>query len=230
MIESKIFVPTVDKGPIQKRLTAAVDRSIRNHSATMLVGRAGAGKTFLAANIAAGIKRTAWYTLDAGDADWTVFQRYFRAVVLGKKERRMADAAATEGDRTPFELIADVSSALDHRKSKWPRLIVLDGVHHLYDSAWFKDLLEQVISSLPAPSHLLMTSRSKPPTSLWRLRSKQFLNVIDEKLLEITQAESEDLFSKNGLGRGDGKRAYLESYGRAGKLMRILESKRAAPR
>lgn len=225
VIESKIRRPSVDGKPIQKRLMGAVKRSIRNHAGTMLVGRAGSGKTFLAANIATGVKGAAWYSLDAGDADWKVFQRYFRAVVLEKKERNNKDVPNA---RMPLEFFTDVFSALERRKSKWPRLIVLDGAHHLYDSDWFRDVFDQLITSLPAASHILITSRSKPPNFLWRMRSKQMLHVFDEKLLEISLKESEELFSKNGLSRADGRTAHCDSFGRAGKLMRILESKRPA--
>jgi ATP/maltotriose-dependent transcriptional regulator MalT len=228
IIESKIQCPSVEGVPIQRRLIETVKRSIRNHSGTMLVGRAGSGKTFVAANIAAGVKGTRWYTLDAGDADWTVFQLHFRALLLGKKDRKKGDEDAVAA-RMPFELIAEVSTAFERRKTGWPRLIVLDGIHHLYDSDWFKDLFDHLIKSLPAPAHLMITSRSKPPNSLWRLRSKQMLNVIDEKLLEISLQESEELFSKNGLSRGEAKRAHVESYGRAGKLMHILNSKSSGP-
>jgi ATP/maltotriose-dependent transcriptional regulator MalT len=228
IIESKILVPAVDGAPVQKRLIETVKRSIRNHSGTMLVGRAGSGKTFLAANIAADVKGSAWYSLDAGDADWKVFQRYFRAVILGKKEPKRNVEDVPVSARKPLELITDVSSALERLSAKWPRLIVLDSVHHLFDSDWFKDAFDHVIRSLPSPSHILLTSRSKPPNFLWRMRSKQVLNVYDEKLLEISVKESEELFSKNGLSRAEGRTAHRESFGRTGKLMSILESKRPA--
>ena len=228
IIQSKIRLPAVDGAPIQKGLMDALKRSIRNHSGTMLVGRAGSGKTFLAANIAAGVKGSAWYSLDAGDADWKIFQHYFRAVILRKKEPKKNNEDVPVSARMPLELIADVSSALEQRKAKWPRLIVLDGVHHLYDSDWFKDVFDQLIRSLPAPCHILLTSRSKPPNFLWRMRSKQVLNVVDEKFLEISVKESEELFSKTGLSRAEGRMAHRDSFGRAGKLMRILESKRPA--
>ena len=225
IIQSKISRPTIDGAPIQKRLIDTVKRSMRNHVGTMLVGRAGSGKTFLASNIAAEVKGSKWYSLDAGDADREVFQRYFRAVTLGNKERSNAEVPRA---RNSLELIADISSSLERRRTKWPRLIVLDGVHHLYDSDWFKDVFDQLIRSLPAPSHILITSRSKPPNFLWRMRSKQVLNVFDEKLLEISKKESEELFFKNGLSRAEGRTAHGDSFGRAGKLMRILESKKPA--
>ena len=229
VIESKIRRPTVEGLPVQKRLIATVKRSLANHPATMLVGRAGSGKTFLAANIAAGARGTAWYSLDAADADWTVFQRYFRAVALSKDKRpKKRDVKESAMMRMPFELVAEISAVFDTSRKNWPKLIVLDGVHHLYDSDWFKEFIDHLTKSLPPPSHLLMTSRSKPPNSLWRLRSKQVLNVIDEKVLEISLSESEDLFSRNGLSRREGKVAHDESFGRAGKLMRILESKRSS--
>ncbi len=227
LIESKIRLPALEGPPIQKRLFDTMKRSMSNHSATMLVGRAGSGKTFLAANIAAGTKGARWYSLDAADADWTVFQGYFKAVTLGKgKSPKRSSLREPATGRMSFELVAEISAVFDGSRRNWPRLIVLDGVHHLYDSDWYKEFIDHLTRSLPPPSHLLMTSRSKPPNSLWRLRSKQVLNVIDEKVLEISLTESEELFSRSGLTRREGKIAHGESFGRAGKLMRILESKR----
>jgi hypothetical protein len=47
------------------------------------------------------------------------------------------------------------------------------------------------------------------------MRSKQVLNVFDEKLLEISKKESEELFFKNGLSRAEGRTAHGDSFGRA---------------
>src|ERR1044072_5565333 len=63
IIESKIRRPTVEGTPAQGRLLETINRSMRDHAGTMLVGRVGSGKTFLAANIASAIQATKWYTL-----------------------------------------------------------------------------------------------------------------------------------------------------------------------
>ncbi|MCA1640210.1 MAG: hypothetical protein LC768_18120, partial [Acidobacteria bacterium] len=72
--------------------------------------------------------------------------------------------------------------------------------------------------SLTPDTHLLMLSRSEPPLPLWRLRSKQVLGVIDEKLLALTCEETKDLYHKHGLSKDKAQRFYKKSFGRIPKL------------
>lgn len=226
LIDAKLRRPTVARGLVQERLLALLERSVQNHSGTLIVGRAGSGKTSLAANFAGRERNTAWLTLDAGDAEWASFARYFRAAVL-QKTTGYAEGGSDKipEARTPLELFSDLTAALELQSKKWPTLLVLDGVHRLFDTEWFGEFFEMMIASLLPPAHVLLLSRSKPPNPLWRLRSKQVLNVIDEKLLAFSAAESEELFARHGLSRREALAAHRESYGRAGKLIRFLESK-----
>lgn len=228
IIEAKLRRPASDDGPVQERLIEFLQRSIQNHSATLLVGRAGSGKTSLAAAFASRVPDTAWYSLDAGDSDWNAFSRHFGAVLCGlnrKARVRTAEIAVA----TPLELFGNVTARLELNSAEWPSLLVLDGIHHLYDSDWFTEFFDLMIRSLSRPSHVLILSRSKPPNPLWRLRSKQVLNVVDEKLLAFSASEAEELFKRGGLTSREGKLAHRESFGQAGKLIRILESKRKEP-
>ena len=65
-------------------------------------------------------------------------------------------------------------------------LLVLDNVHHLFDAGWFPEFFRQMIISLGPETRLLMLCRSRPSAPLWRLRSKQMLNVIDETIINLT--------------------------------------------
>jgi ATP/maltotriose-dependent transcriptional regulator MalT len=69
-----------------------------------------------------------------------------------------------------------------------------------------------------------MLSRSKPPTPIWRLRSKQVLNVIDEKLLAFSLAEAQEFFAFHGVSQADVAAALAESFGHAGGLKTIARS------
>src|SRR5687767_6872718 len=80
LIGAKLRLPKGRKGVTRTRLMELLDRSTRNHSGTLLVGRTGSGKTTLASDFARRFSSVGWYSIDAGDSDWTVFSRYFRAM------------------------------------------------------------------------------------------------------------------------------------------------------
>ena len=99
-------------------------------------------------------------------------------------------------------------------------MIVLDDIHHLFDAHWFGDFFNLLLYSLPAGSHLLMLCRSRPPGPVWRLRSKQMLNVLDEKVIAFDLEETRVLFERLGLPASDAERAHRDSFGRVAKLIR----------
>jgi ATP/maltotriose-dependent transcriptional regulator MalT len=78
-------------------------------------------------------------------------------------------------------------------------LIVLDDAHYLFDADWFGGFFSSLLYSLSPASHLLILSRGTPSLPLWRLRSKQVLGVVDEKLLAFDIEETQRLFEKFGL-------------------------------
>ena len=226
LIEAKLRLPKEEKGIVRAKLLELLERSFGSHAGTLLVGRAGSGKTKLAADFARRFPSVGWYSIDAGDSEWTVFSRYFQAMILGKefKDRRGEDEGRT-GRRTPLEMFAELLTALEARSRNWPALLVLDGVDHLFDSKWFKDFFDMLMASVPADVHLLVLSRTKPPNPLWRLRSKQVIKVIDERLLVFSLSETEKLFALHGRrSRRDAAIAHAECYGRPGKLVSFLES------
>lgn len=221
LIEGKLRQPEISPAVERTRLLKMLERSINEHTGTLLIGRAGSGKTTLAADLARRMPTVAWYSIDAGDSDWDVFCRYFQAMLFGKE--RYERASGRVEDRTPPELFATLLARLD----EWPRLLVLDGMDHLFDSEWFKQFFDIMMASLPPQSHVLVLSRTRPPNPLWRLRSKQVINVIDEKLLAFSLTETEKLFALHGRrGRGSAAAAHKECYGRAGKLLRYLDTSR----
>ncbi|HKX83990.1 MAG TPA: hypothetical protein VJL58_07220 [Pyrinomonadaceae bacterium] len=229
LVRSKMQPPPIKGSFERKWLNGLLERSARNSAATIVVGRAGSGKTALAASFVKGMKNASWYSLDAGDSDWIAFQRYFRAVIFGRTSGTAKTKKSPPPAENPLELFADITSGLELGSKKWPATIVLDGVHHLFDCDWFEAFFNLMIASLPHDSHAVMLSRSKPPGPIWRLRSKQVLNVIDEKLLAFSQAEAEEVFVANGLPPSDGSAAHRESFGRASKLMEILETRLRFP-
>lgn len=212
----------------RQRLNTVLERSRSQFPATMISGRAGTGKTALAANFASKQGRVGWYTVETTDMDWPTFSRYFECCL--SEAGFKAAAPADEEHYLPQNAIAGflVRHFLNSHKqtSGANSLMVLDDVHHIFDAEWFGEFFRLLLYSLPPGAHLMMLCRSKPPAPLWRLRSKQVLNVIDEDQLAFTTQETADLLERYRRKDIGPEAARVESFGRVSKLIEIATDQR----
>ncbi len=227
ILVEKLRIPEFEGIIERPRLGEMIDKSLSQFGATLISGRSGTGKTALAANYVKKWQKTAWYSLETADTDWNIFSRYFSASVfdtlgilhaasaIGKQSGEVTNAA--------IELfLADIFSHVEAESTNEPLLIVLDGLHRIFDAAWFGKFFNLLLYSLPENTRLLLLCRSRPPNPLWRLRSKQMLNVIDEKLLAFSAAETAEFFEANGLSEKTAQNAHAASFGRIAKLVQIV--------
>jgi LuxR family maltose regulon positive regulatory protein len=221
VLSHKIHEPSVGRLVDRPRVEALLKRSVESYPSTLLCGRAGTGKTSIAVAFARAAGAFRWYSLDSTDADWTTFAAGFAAAVGDGSPGQTVDvlsAPPTQADIARFlvNLFVNTYSVAENSSS----IIVLDDIHHVFDASWFEDFFNLVLYSLPRETHLLLLCRSKPPTPLWRLRSKQMLNVLDEKVIAFDQDETAALF--RSLGRTAGAdEAHRRSYGRVSKLLQL---------
>lgn len=226
LFADKLCVPPVEAARLERpRLVEHLENSLAQFSATLIAGRAGTGKTTLAADFA---RRkdyaVAWYKVDTADADWRVFYRYLAASLnefcpeTNSPHIEIEPTAETSVAPATESLTAQLAGAK-------PILIVLDDLHSVFDAEWFTEFFYSFVLSLPANADLLMIARAAPPLPLWRLRSKQILGVMDEKLLAFTQDETVELFRQNQLSPGAARAAHKRAYGRISKLEEISEKK-----
>lgn len=227
VLREKLQIPRF-RGVIgRKRVEDVVNRSLSKFPATLISGRAGTGKTTLAARLARRADHAAWYSVEASDIEWNVFAHYFASCVLAavKSRVKVADVLPDEIHASQsviatflINVFAEAETELLHK----PLLIVLDGIHHLFDASWFGEFFSLLLSSLPENTNLLLLCRSKPPNPLWRLRSKQQLSVIDEKVLAFDLAETVQLSKRAGLSRGEAERAHAATFGRISTLLQRI--------
>jgi LuxR family transcriptional regulator, maltose regulon positive regulatory protein len=212
---------------VRTRLLDQLHRSLASATCTIISGRAGTGKTALAADFAASCeRRVAWYKVDAPDAELSVFFDYLAASIGEQRPgfnqraiRKLAPGVAPAdiplfSERFVFELIDDESE---------PLLIVIEDLHHVCDTAWLVPFLERFLQLAPPDVHILITSRTLPPAPLWRMRSKQTLEVIDEDSLAFTREETVELFESHGLSRQLAYLAFDRTNGRAGALAKYAD-------
>lgn len=222
LFADKLSVPKFKNYIKRPRLNEMLEKSLIQFGATLVTGRAGTGKSALAANFARQYEQTAWFSVKASECDWNVFSSYFRSIfenLCSEAEFRNFDS---EDDAiSPFvENLFSVKKIADAEK---PVLIVLDDIHNVFDCDWFAEFFNTLLYSLTPDVHLLMLSRSNPPIPLWRLRSKQVLGVIDEKLLAFNLEETKKFLKRGGFSVEKASQAYRKSFGRISRLKSFVE-------
>ncbi len=216
LFADKMRIPKFTNHISRPRLIELLKKSSAQNGATLITGRAETGKSALAAEFAENYERVAWYQLDAAETDWNLFARYF-AAILDEDFEALKDSA---GEISGFveRLFANLAA-----KSDEPVLIVLDDIHNIFDAAWFAEFFVSLIYTLAPAQHLVLLSRTKPPQPLWRVRSKQVLGMIDEKLLAFNADESIEFLQINGIDEENAMKAHKKSFGRISRLKRITE-------
>ncbi len=221
----KIRVPSFAAPVNRPRLIELLKKSTAHFAATLITGRAGMGKTILAADFAEQSQSPiAWYKAETADGDWKVFSSY----LLGSLSQCCPDF-----DLQKFEANAlPVASASESLAVQFncaaedkPFLIALDNLHSVFDAVWFTEFFNSFVPSLSPNLHLLMIARTLPPLQLWRLRSKQVLGVMDENLLNFNLEETKRFFRRHKLSAAVANTAHRKTYGRISKLAEIAEKK-----
>ncbi len=228
LFSEKLIVPDLGNLILRPRLIKLLDNSSRQFGATLILGRAGTGKTSLAAEFARKYKEVVWYSIDSSDNSWEVFQQYFATslepILLKEKTTNLDKISTDISPECISYFIENIFARISESDSEEPRLIVIDNTHYIFDCDWFTDFFHTLVNSLLPNTHLLAISRCKPPLPLWRLRSKQVLGVIDEDLLAFNCDEIREYFDHYGFPLSHAKRVYEESFGRISKLKKITES------
>lgn len=229
LLLDKLRIPEIAQFTERERLVAQLERSVSQFPATLISGRAGTGKTALAANFAAKRERVGWYTVETTDLDWAAFSRYFACCLseAGFKTARRQDEERYAPQNAIAKFLVTHFLASEKVSLGSGSLIVLDDAHHIFDADWFGEFFRLLLYSLPPNAHLMMLCRSKPPSPLWRMRSKQVLNVVDEDQLAFTTEETADLFEMYGRLDLGPETARIESFGRASKLIELATESRA---
>ena len=227
ILKEKLEIPPC-AGLVQRpRLIEKLERSLRQFTTTLVSGRAGTGKTSIAAAYARTRGSTAWLTVESSDVDWNVFASYlaasvFRAVGSKKAIRDSLPAATNSSPAAMAIFLHNIVSELETAEKAQRPLLVLDGIHHLFDAEWFGGFFNILQPSLSETADLLLLCRSKPPSPLWRLRSKQQLDVIDEKTLAFDREETILLLKQVGRSQAEAARIHAETFGRVSKLLPFI--------
>jgi LuxR family maltose regulon positive regulatory protein len=220
LITEKISRPAPLPRVSRPRLLEMLEKSMASGTSTIISGRAGAGKTALAVDFAHRCGRpVTWYKVDAPEADPRIFFQY---LISSIRERRLGFGTRSLMpliDVANLDRIAWLTDAFVYELAEGaatgPLLIVIEDLHLVFDSDWLLPFFSRLLPLLPSNVHVLITSRSLPPAPLWRMRSKQFLVVIEEETLAFTRPEAIALFESYGLSSKQANIALDHTHGRA---------------
>ncbi|MBV9959065.1 MAG: hypothetical protein JO360_11625 [Acidobacteria bacterium] len=235
-IKSPAELPRISRSRLLTELRVALNSC----TSTIINGRAGTGKTMLAADFAAGCgRRIAWYKVDASDSDRRVFFEYLVESVRAQRPKFAGEAIMRLVESSSLEDIPLLAESFIYElleSGSEPLLIVIDDLHLIYDADWVVPFFRRLLPLLPAEAHVLITGRSLPPAPLWRMRSKQTLCVIDETMLAFSKEEAKELFNTYSLAGAQASAAHKQTRGRASALDALAcvlasnESERQPPR
>ena len=234
VIHDKITVPRQAPRLSRPRLLGVLGGALDSCTSTIITGRAGTGKTLLAADFARGCgRRTAWYTVEASDGEPPIFLRYLTESVRRQRPgfgREVLENFA--GPPSPDDIPALAEAFLYELQECGgePLLLVVDDLHLIYDAGWVVPFFRRLLPLLPAEAHMLIVGRGLPPTPVWRMRSKQTLCLVEEAALAFTPQEAADLFAGYGLAAPDARRAFEQTGGRAAALDALAQRMSAARR
>jgi LuxR family maltose regulon positive regulatory protein len=236
ILNEKLEIPDCVGLVERPRLIEKLEKSLSRFAATLVSGRAGTGKTSIAASYARTRKCAAWFTVESSDIYWNVFASYLAASVqrVVKSKKAIGDSLPAPTNPSPAAMaifLFNIVSQLETAEKDQRPLLVLDGIDHLFDADWFGGFFSILQPSLSETADLLLLCRSKPPYPLWRLRSKQQLDVIDEKTLAFDLDETILLLKQVGLSPAEAVRIHAETFGRVSKLLPFIsQAKPSEPR
>jgi LuxR family maltose regulon positive regulatory protein len=227
LFREKMAIPVFENYVARPRLNELLEKTLHQFGAALITGRTGTGKTALAADFSGKYKRVAWFSVESAENDWEVFFRYFlesfSPILNEKQKQEVVSEIEKTKPQTVAPFIENLLSRVELPREEKPFLIVIDGVHNVFDAGWFSEFFTTLLYALTPDVHLVMLSRSNPPLPLWRLRSKQVLGVIDEKLLAFTLLETQELFEKFDSPEEKIFQAFGKTFGRISRLKEFID-------
>ena len=197
ILTTKLHRPRITDDLIPRpRLLAQLERSHGN-PLILTAAPAGYGKSTLLASWLGQVDcPNAWISLDEYDNDLEAFLLYFLTAVDSLFPGKINHALAILSLRE-LPPLRDLAGLLINELMRIDQnfILVLDDYHYITEVA-IHDLINQLLLHPPRGMQLVLVTRSDPPLSLVRLRSKGLLTEIRTRQLRFTEDETQTLLEQ----------------------------------
>jgi LuxR family maltose regulon positive regulatory protein len=193
LLATKLYQPRLQQCVHRPHLTVRLQQRQEAGGVTLLSAPAGYGKTTLVSEwLALSSMRAAWLTLDDLDNDPIRFLSYLIAALqtLQATLGTVALAMLHTSPPPPLETVLTVliNDLVNHQDRTFT--FVLDD-YHVITAQPIHNALAHLLEHFPPHLHLLITTRTDPPLSLARLRSRQQLTELRRADLQFASSEVE---------------------------------------
>ena len=191
LLKTKLHIPAgrtrlVHRSRLIDQLMSGIDGRL-----SLISAPAGSGKTTLVCDFVRQINRpTAWISLDSGDDDVTRLLTYVVAALdsINVRTSNGLRSLLESSRQHPIEttatmLLNDISSLAA------PAVLVLDD-YHAIRSETVHNILTFLLNNLPPCLHIVITSRTRTPLSVSRLRARGQLTELHISDLRFTADEA----------------------------------------
>lgn len=185
----------------RSRLFERLDTARQQHSATLVNGPPGAGKTTLVASY---LKfrnlECLWYQMDSGDDDVATFFHYFSQVARKRMSANPSSlpdfepGAASDLTRFSRSYFREFYAGLET-----PLVVVFDNYQELADASPLHDVAQAACEETPEDSHIIIVTREACPKPLARMRFNHALTIIGPDELILTLEETQGIAEARGV-------------------------------
>lgn len=213
ILATKLVIPTGATDIVQRPRLAAMMEVGKLKRLTLLCAAPGYGKTTFMANwIQHSGRPAAWMSIDNGDNDPTRFLSHVIAAI----QRTYPDfgsviAKALQATQLP-PLISLMTPFINQVLAIPESFSLILDDYHLIEEKQIHQAMEFLIENQPPNLHLAFTSRTDPPFSLSRLRSRGQLAEFRAEDLRFTRVEAQEFLTRvMGIDLTEAEVAALES-------------------
>ena len=192
MVATKLYVPAARQGLVTRdRLLSRLEDGATRR-VTLISAPAGFGKTTLVASWLARPKddrAVAWFSLDAADADPSLFWTGVVTALRGALSRQRSDTPG-ELPASPDSTHVTVPDVVNYLAGAPHEVLLVLDDYHLADQPDVAAGMSFLVEHLPPNAHVVMCTRSDPDLSLARWRARGELVEIRAVNLRFTPDET----------------------------------------
>jgi len=196
IMSTKLNAPRVGVNLLERPRLWEILKQYTSRNLTLITAPAGYGKTMLISQFSTRTTApTAWYHLDKYDNDLVLFIQHllagldrFLPGVITDMLHLVKQHPNPNGEtrRITSALINSLEDRLEEEL-----ILAIDDYHEIRENA-VHNFMEQLLHYLPENMHIIMTSRTRPPMNLERLRVAGLLEEIELQELRFSREEIAD--------------------------------------